>query len=102
MSKRPKIGRRPFRNNQGPETRTSCENLNGIHDETHRRANPVILSTPVMHQSIDTASTRRSKLGVKTQKLGTPFGIYKSKHGGIKPSISLVDKPALKISSLIE
>lgn len=65
-----------------------------VQDETHQRVTPVILSTPVLHQSIDTAATRRSKLGVKTQKLGTPFGIYKAKHRGIKPSIILVDEPA--------
>ena len=80
--------------------------MNGVHDETHRRANPVILSTLILHQSIDTAATRRSKLGVKTRKLsviigsetvnrvGTPFGIYESKHGGINTPIILVNEPA--------
>ena len=91
--KRPKGGRRPFRNNQSPTTGTSRENSNGVHDETHRRANPVILSTPILDQSINTGATGRSKLGVETRKqrviiggktvdrLGTPFGINQSKHG---------------------
>ena len=74
MKKRPKIGRRPFRNNEGPATGTSREISNGVHDETHRNANPVILSSPILHQSIDTAATRRSTLGVKTRKLSVIIG----------------------------
>ena len=86
MKRRPKIGRRPFRNNQGPVTGTSRQISKSVHDETHRRSNSVFLSTPILHQSIDTAATKRSKLGVKTRKLsviigsetvirvGTPFG----------------------------
>ena len=101
-----KRGRRPFRNNQSPTTGTSCENSNGVHDETNRRANPVILSTPILYQGINTATTRRSKLGVKTRKLSviigsetvdrvrTPFGINKSDHGGMNSPIILVNKPA--------
>ena len=97
---------RPFRNNQSPTTGTSCENSNGVHDETNRRANPVILSTPILYQGINAATTRRSKLGVKTRKLSviigsetvdrvrTPFGINKSEHGGMNSPIILVNKPA--------
>ena len=97
------------RNNQSPTTGKSRENSKGVHDEAHRRANPVILSTPILEQGINTGATRRSKLGVKTRKLsvfiggktvdrvGTPFGINQSKHRGINPPIILVNEQAQKI-----
>lgn len=76
-----------------PRPEQAVRTLNGVHDETHRRANPVILSTPILDQGINTGATGRSKLGVETRKqrviiggktvdrLGTPFGINQSKHG---------------------
>ena len=81
-------------------------NSKGIHDETYRSANPVNLSTAILHQSINTAATRRSKLGVKTQKLsiiigsktvncvGIPSGFYKSKHTGVTMLIIPVNELA--------
>ena len=41
----------------------------GDHYETHWEDNPVILSTQSRTKASDTPTTRRSKLGVKTQKL---------------------------------
>ena len=63
-----KIGRRPFRNNQGPVTGTSRGQSNGIHHKTHWRENPVTLSIPILHQNINTAATRRSKFGVEAKR----------------------------------
>ena len=62
-----KIGRRPFRNNQGPVTGTSRGQSNGVHDKTHWRENPVTLSIPILYQNINTAAARRSKFGVEAK-----------------------------------
>ena len=56
MQKGPKIGRRPLWNDQSAVTRARRESSNRRDDGTHRRADPIVLVSPILGQGVNAAA----------------------------------------------
>ena len=69
MQKGPKIGRRPLRNDQSAVTRARLESSNRRDDGTHRRADPIVLVSPILGQGVNAAAAGGGKFIIEPRNL---------------------------------
>ena len=96
-------------NNQSAITRAGLESSNREHDGAHRRADPVVLVSPILSQGVNAAAAGGGKFRVEPWTLGVvigseaincvwaPFGVNNLEHRRINGPVVLVNKSAEKI-----
>ena len=111
--KGPKIGRRPLWDDQSAETRARRESSRRD-DRTHRRADPIVLVSPILGQGVNAAAAEGDKFRIESRNLGlvmrrksidcvrAPFGVNHSKYRRVDGPVIFVNKSAEKICSFIK
>lgn len=100
--------------NQSAVTRARWESSNIRHSGTHRRADPIVLVSPILGQGVNAAAARGGKLRIEPWNLGVvlrckpidsmraPFGINHLKYRRIDGPVIFVNKSAQKICPFIK
>lgn len=114
MQKGPKIGRRPLWNDQSAVTRARRESSNRRDDGTHRRADPIVLVSPILGQGVNAAAAGGGKFRIEPRNLGVvmrrkpidcvraPFGVNHTKYRRVDGQVIFVNKSAEKICPFIK